>query len=156
MSDRPDVLVRDGRVETVGARTVTVRLATAGACARCARGEGCGFGFAVARADESRLVLRRPEGFRPTPGDGVRVALERRGLGAAAAAVYGIPLAGLLAGSALATLLGLGEGAAIALVSGAFAAALPLAHRAARRIGASDRCHPRLLPAATAPVCADA
>jgi len=124
---------------------VTVRVAVAGSCARCARGEGCGFGFAAARAGEGRLVLPRPAAFRAMPGDTVRVALDRRGLAGAAAAVYGLPLAGLLAGSLGATLLGLAEGAAIGFALGGFAVALPLARGASRRIDAAGSCHPRLL-----------
>ncbi|HZX23762.1 MAG TPA: SoxR reducing system RseC family protein [Woeseiaceae bacterium] len=156
MSDCDGLLFRDARVEAVDGQTVAVRVTTAGSCARCARGEGCGFGFAAARAGEGRLVLPRPPGYRPAPGDTVRVALEQRGLAAAAVAVYGIPLAGLLAGSAAATLLGLGEPAVIGLAFGGFAAALPLARLASRRMDAAGRCHPRLLVTGPAEARADA
>lgn len=156
MSDCDGLLVREARVEAVDGETIAVRVATAGSCARCARGEGCGFGFAAAQAGESRLVLARPQGFRPAPGDTVRVALEQRGLAGAAVAVYGIPLAGLLAGSAAATLLGVGEPAAIALAFGGFAAALPPARIASRRMDAAGRCHPRLLVTGPAEARADA
>ena len=150
------MLIREGRVETVDGQTVAVRLATAGSCARCARGEGCGFGFAAARAGEGRLVLARPPHYRPAPGDTVRVALEQRGLARAAVAVYGIPLAGLLAGSTAAALLGLGEPATVGLAFGGLAAALPLARGASRRMDTSGRCHPRLLVTGPAEARADA
>lgn len=150
------LLVRDARVEAVDGQTVAVRVATAGSCARCARGEGCGFGFAAARAGESRLMLAMPPDYRPAPGDTVRVALEQRGLAGAAFAVYGIPLAGLLAGSAAATLLGLGEPAAVGLAFGGFAAALPLARGVSRRLDAAGRCRPRLLVTGSAEAGADA
>ncbi len=155
MSDCDGLLVRDARVESVGGHTVAVRVAKAGSCARCGRGEGCGFGFAAAQAGEGRLVLPRPPGFRAAPGDTVRVALEQRGLTGAAGAVYGIPLAGLLAGCVAAILLGLGEGAAVGLAFGGFAAALPLARGVSRRMDAAGRCHPRLL-ASAAEAAADA
>ncbi len=145
MSEHAGLLVREGRVESVDGQTVTVRMAAAGSCARCARGEGCGFGFAAARAGGGRLVLPRPAALRAAPGDTVRVALDRQGLAGAAAAVYGIPLSGLLAGSLAATALGLGDGAATALALAAFAAALPLARGASRRAGVNGRCQPRLL-----------
>ncbi|WP_405234639.1 SoxR reducing system RseC family protein [Lentisalinibacter salinarum] len=155
MSDCDGLLVRDGRVEAVDGHTVVVRVATAGSCARCARGEGCGFGFAAARAGEGRLVLPLPPDYRPEPGDTVRVALEQRGLAGAAVAVYGIPLAGLLAGSAAASLLGIGEPATVGLAFGAFAAALPLARATSRRMDAAGRCRPRLLAGEPAGVRAD-
>lgn len=156
MSDSAGLLVRDARVEAVDGQTVAVRVETAGSCARCARGEGCGFGFAAARTGERRLVLPRPPDYRPAPGDRVRVALEQRGLAGAAVAVYGIPLAGLLAGAGAATLLGLGELAAVGLAFGGFAAALPLARSATRRMDAAGRCRPRLLVTGSAEAGADA
>jgi sigma-E factor negative regulatory protein RseC len=156
VSDCDGLLVREGRVEAVDGRSVAVRVAAAGSCARCARGEGCGFGFAAARAGEGRLILTSPPGYRPAPGDTVRVALGQRGLAGAAVAVYGIPLAGLLAGSAAATLLGLGEPAAVGLAFGGFAAALPLARGVSRRLDAEGRCHPRLLVDGSAEAAADA
>jgi sigma-E factor negative regulatory protein RseC len=148
VSELAGLLVREGRVESVDGQSVTVRVAAAGSCARCARGEGCGFGFAAAQAEDGRLVLPRPASLRAAPGDTVRVALDQQGLAGAAAAVYGIPLAGLLAGSLAATALGLGDGAATGLALAAFAASLPLARGAARRAAAAGRCQPRLLAAA--------
>lgn len=144
-SDPGGVLVRSGRVESVDDDSVTVRVAAAGSCARCARGEGCGFGFAAARAGEARLVLQRPPALRAAPGDTVRIALDQRGLAGAAGAVYGLPLAGLLTGTLAAALLGLGEGATIVAALAAFTAALPLAQAVSRRIDAAGVCQPRLL-----------
>ncbi|WP_405220119.1 SoxR reducing system RseC family protein [Lentisalinibacter sediminis] len=156
MNDDAGLLVREARVEAVDRQTIAVRVTTAGSCARCARGEGCGFGFAAARAGESRLLLPRPPDYRPAPGDTVHVTLEQRGLAGAAVAVYGIPLAGLLAGSAAATLLGLGEPAAVAFAFGAFAAALPLARSVSSRLDAAGCCQPRLLVSGSAETGADA
>jgi sigma-E factor negative regulatory protein RseC len=135
---------------------VTVRVAAAGSCARCARGEGCGFGFAAAQSGEARLVLTRPAAFELAPGDAVRVALDQRSLAGAAGAVYGLPLAGLLTGSLSAMLLGLGEGAAVGLALAGFAAALPLARTASKRIDAAGTCHPRLLASGQKEAGADA
>lgn len=148
MSEPSGLLVRTGRVESVAQDTVTVRVAAAGSCARCARGEGCGFGFAAAQAGEACVVLDRPPALELGPGDTVRVALDQRSLAGAAGAVYGLPLAGLLAGSLAAMPLGLGEGAAVGLALAGFALALPLARAAAKRIDAAGACRPRLLPAA--------
>jgi len=155
VNERAGLLVREGRVESVDGQTVTVRVAAAGSCARCARGEGCGFGFAAARAGEGRLVLPRPGSLRAVPGDVVQVALDQQGLAGAAAAVYGIPLAGLLTGSLAATALGLGDGAATGLAVAGFAAAIPLAGTASRR-AAAGRCQPRLLAAGSGQAGGDA
>lgn len=156
MSEHSGLLVRTGHVESVAVDTVTVRVAAAGSCARCARGEGCGFGFAAAQAGEACLTLERPPAFDLAPGDTVRVAVDQGSLAGAAGAVYGLPLAGLLAGSLSAMLLGLGEGAAVGFALTGFAAALPLARAASRRIDAAGACRPRLLAAGQREAGADA
>lgn len=138
------LLDREGRVESVDGRVVVVRVQLPAGCARCARGQGCGFGLAV-RTGERRVTLDLPAGVEVSPGERVRVGLARADLSRASVAVYGIPLLGLLGGAAAAGTLGLGDARAIGLSIATLGIGLLSARVIANGLARGDRCRPRLL-----------
>lgn len=95
-----------GTIIDCEACTAIVEVEAAEACARCARGEGCGAGIWSNRQDAMRLRARLPSGACPLPGSRVDVELCDGGIAHAALLGYGLPLAGLVIGAALGAVTG--------------------------------------------------
>lgn len=93
---------RGGRVvSSVRARQVLVELDAAPACARCARGEGCGAALFAPTSRPLRLVCEWSLPARPAPGTPVTVELAEHGTGwlRPVFLAYGLPTVGLLVGA---------------------------------------------------------
>lgn len=95
-----------------GARAI-VEVAAA-ACPRCAAGKGCGAGIFSAGSSERQVEAQIPSDLDVAVGDVVDLALAPSNILRAARLVYGYPLAGAIAGAALAWGLGLGDATAAA------------------------------------------
>jgi positive regulator of sigma E activity len=93
-----------------GQALVECAATSAGGCASCSNGRGCGWQRTGLRR---QLVLDVPPGQPPLqPGESVSISVDDRQLLAAALRLYLPPLAGLLAGPALLRASGLEQGAA--------------------------------------------
>ena len=89
-------------------------------CARCASGKGCGAGILGGNEKLRRVDAMIARGLDVQEGDSVSIALAPNNLLRASLVVYGLPLAGAIAGSAAAWLLGAGDaGAAVLALAGA-------------------------------------
>ena len=107
-----------------GARAV-VEVETRAVCARCAAGRGCGAGIFAGRSGYRRLDVTIGEDLGLSEGDVVSIELAPGNVLRAALIVYGMPLAGAIAGATLAYLTALGDGGAAALaIGGLFAGAM--------------------------------
>lgn len=84
---------------------VRVRMMPAEACARCARGEGCGAGVFTRLFARRTVILDLPDTTDAMPGDRIQVGVTASMLGRAASAVYGLPLAAFLLAAGLMTIL---------------------------------------------------
>jgi sigma-E factor negative regulatory protein RseC len=147
------VIVETATVLEVRGDVAIVRCHRQAACERCAEGRGCGGGIMARLLGERLDGVRVPtNGMSLTPGDEVAIGLEEQGLVLASLAVYFVPLAGALAGSAaVASLIGGGDPAALAGAGAGFAAGLAWARRFGRRHRGDGRFRPRLLGAAAHP-----
>lgn len=95
-----------------------VEIAGAPGCARCASGKGCGAGL-LAGDDQPRSVEALiVQGLAVRAGDRVSIRLAPKNLLRAALIVYGTPLTGAVAASAVAYFLGASDPAAIAMTLG--------------------------------------
>lgn len=140
------MLLQIGRIQTLNQDSAVVEMAARPVCARCARGEGCGFGFLNADgAGPHRLVLSRPPGIVLRVGDRVEIGLAESGLLRASLIAYGVPGAGVVVGASLASIFRLSEPASVLLTLSAFVAGLLLARRMASSAGTDRRCQPKLL-----------
>lgn len=88
-----------GEVTAVTGGSVTVRIKRTSACAHC---KACDFGL---QSDEMRVTAQNACGA--LPGDTVRVELRTESFLSAALILYGIPLAGMLAGFTVGHYLGI-------------------------------------------------
>lgn len=95
------------------------------ACARCARGEGCGAAYLSRLFGGSAAVLPLPAGIDVRPGDAVRIGIEERWLLQAAVLTYLLPATAFIGGALTAHALMPGHDAA-ALAAGLAAAATGL------------------------------
>ena len=93
-----------------------VEIAAAPGCARCASGKGCGAGVLAGDERPRSVEARIAHGLAVREGDSVCVRLAPKNLLRAALIVYGLPLAGAIAASAVAHLLGARDPAAVAMV----------------------------------------
>lgn len=124
-----------------GARAV-VEVEARAVCARCAAGRGCGAGILSGRSGYRRLDVTVREDAGLSEGDVVSIELAPGSVLRAALIVYGMPLAGAIAGAMLAYLTTLGDGGAAALaISGLFAGAMI----SRRRLG-RETCLARFTP----------
>ena len=131
-------IIRDGR----GVRAI-VAVEVAAVCSRCASGRGCGAGIFTARQGVRRLEVVLPDGGDLAEGDVVNIELAPGNVLRAALVVYGLPLAGAVAGAALAYAVALGDaGAAAAALGGLAAGATAGRHRVR-----DDSCLARFTPA---------
>jgi sigma-E factor negative regulatory protein RseC len=115
-----------------------------GGCGGCESGAGCGTGVVSGLFGRRPVRLRSRNGVGAVPGDRVVIAVDPAVVTRAAIAVYAIPLAGLLAGSALGQFLTdrfaapYGDVGALVLGVVGFSAALLAARRTGRQL-ASER-----------------
>ena len=93
-----------------GARAIVA--VRAAACPRCAAGKGCGAGVFSAGSKDREVEAQVPHGLDVAVGDVVELALAPNNILRAAKIVYGYPMAGAIAGAALAWGLGFGDTAA--------------------------------------------
>lgn len=114
-------------------RRALVEVDAAAACARCAEGRGCGAGLGSARPATRRVEATIPAGANVSPGDTVVISLAPQSVLAAAAIVYGWPLAGAVAGAGFAYLGAYGDtAAALAALGGLVVGGLLVRRRLAR------------------------
>ena len=95
----------------------------AGECDLCGSGVGCGLSLLGASRARHLTVPRCPDRTRPlVAGDAVLVSVADGAIACAAASIYLLPVAGLLAGAGLAQMMGMGDGMAfVAALGGALA-----------------------------------
>ena len=91
-----------GKVVSVSAHSVLLKVDSRFNCARCAAGKGCGAGVAATSPGARPLEARLSPGLQVAAGQDVRIELAPRNLLMAAIVVYGAPLAGAVAGALLA------------------------------------------------------
>ncbi len=103
--------------ETVPAHAL-VELRAAPACARCAAGKGCGAGLLGGEGKRQHIDAVVAGGIEVAEGDEVRVELAPNNLLEAALVVYGLPLAGAVAGAVAAYAADTGDGWAVAAACG--------------------------------------
>lgn len=82
-------------------------------CARCAAGKGCGAGVVGGDGHPQRIEAVIAGGIEVREGDEVRVELAPNNVLEAALVVYGLPLAGAVAGAVVAQAAGAGDGWAV-------------------------------------------
>ena len=92
-----------------------VSVAEAPVCPRCAAGKGCGAGLMATQQGERHIEVTVPAGMAVNVNDDVEVSLAPDNILRAARIVYGIPLAGALAGAAAAYAAELGDEAAVGI-----------------------------------------
>lgn len=122
-------------VLAVAGERARVCVDTPAACARCAAGRGCG-ALVFSRRGPVEIDARVAPGLVLRPGDRVRLELESDRLLAVAGLAYGLPLAGLVAGTIAAGAWAPGSelasvaGALTGLLAGALGGRRGLARRA--------------------------
>lgn len=84
-------------------------------CPRCQAGTGCGAGLVTGDPGQTLLSVRIPAQLGYAPGERVRIAVSGPSLLRGLLYGYGLPLAGLLAGTGVASYLAAGDSAAIVL-----------------------------------------
>lgn len=131
--------------ETVPARAL-VEVRTPPGCPRCAAGKGCGAGILGRDGRPQRIDAVIARGVDVREGDDVRVELAPRNALEAALVVYGLPLAGAVAGAAVAY--GFGAGDAWGVLSAGLGVAVGLV--AGRRRLRRETCLRRFTPVVTA------
>lgn len=119
-------------------------------CARCQAGTGCGAGLLTGDRGRTTLRVRIPPRSGYSPGDRVRIAVSGQGLLRGMMLGYGLPLAGLLAGTAIAALLLAGEGSDLAAVLAA-CSGLAVGVVAARLLAPQPACPQSLDPVIVGP-----
>lgn len=124
------------------------------ACARCQAGTGCGAGLLTGDRGPTTLSVRIPPRSAYSPGDLVRIAISGPSLLRGMMLGYGLPLAGLIAGTAVAALMITGEGGEVAAVAAAFTG-LAAGVIAGRILSPPSVCPRTLSPVIVGPVAAD-
>jgi len=131
--DTPAMLTREGHVVSVSAEHVVVRFERESACSACRAAKVC-----AGNTPTRDLVLPRPAHRPLLPGDPVHVGVAEASALRATTIAYMTPLAGLLAGMALASAAGLAEGivalASLAGLGAGFLAMRRVAQNPANRI----------------------
>ena len=138
-----------GTVISISAAGVTLDVDATLACARCASGKGCGAGYFV-RGRDRELRARLLPGVQVREGQRVQVELAGSNLLRAAVLVYGVPLAGAVAGALLAWTLQAGDLVAAALAIAGIGAGLVVSRLRLRR----DHCLQQFTPIITGPAAA--
>ncbi len=104
------------------------------ACGHCDLKQGCGTGAIGRLLGGRRRPLVLTTGLALNPGDRVEIGLAEGALARASLLVYGIPLAGLLAGGLLGAGLDLAEGLVALMAFGGFGAGYALGAPIARSL----------------------
>lgn len=145
----PGMIIERARVLRVSANTAWVHCESQSGCARCEAGEGCGGGLfsKLLRGRLQALPVALPGALAGGLGSGDRVlvGLSARAVQTASLLLYGLPLAGLLAGAVGAHLAWGGDAAALAGAIAGLAAGLLLASLKARRLAGDAGLAPVLL-----------
>lgn len=145
----PDMITERARVLRVSADTAWVQCESQSGCARCAAGEGCGGGLFArllrGRLQELPVALPPALAGRLLDGEHVLIGLSARAVQSASLLLYGLPLAGLLAGAVAGELLAGGDAAALAGTVAGMGAGLLLARLQGRRLAGSAALSPVLL-----------
>ena len=125
-------------------RRAVVEVATALRCARCAAGKGCGAGLIGGGDAPRRVDALVAADLDLRAGDDVLLELSPDRLLHAAWLAYGLPLAGAIAGAALAWFAGAGDPGAAATALGGAALGVGLARLRLRRSGCLQRFTPTI------------
>jgi positive regulator of sigma E activity len=112
--------------ETHAGRRFTVVVDAAVACPRCAAGKGCGAGLFTGQPRQRVVEATAGQSDKLAVGDTVQLRPAAANLFSGALIVYGLPLCGALAGTALAYGLRLGDSAAAAAAIAGLAAGVAL------------------------------
>ncbi len=117
-----DTSTATAKVVSAAGDTVLVEV-DAEVCPRCAAGQGCGAGLLAGDARRVSMQVTVDRDIQLAAGDDVMLTLEPGSLLRAALALYGLPLAGLLLGTAVGSMLAIADfaGAAAGLVVGLLA-----------------------------------
>lgn len=141
--------VVEREVEVVDVRADSVGLRLIGDCRGCG---GCSGRCGLLDSLDGRQARLHPEAFpmQPAPGEHWRLSLDESSLRSAAAWGYGLPLAGMLTGAALGSMVGwgLGSGWDVATLLGAVAGT-------SLAFGQSKRLAPQAQPMASRVIAAD-
>ena len=130
-----------GRVASRTAGSLVVEI-EAEVCPRCAAGQGCGAGLFTGGAQTVTMSVPLEEWVDALPGDRVYITLAPGSLLRAVLCLYGLPLTGLLTGSAVALSAGVTDALAAAGSVAGLVAGLLLGRHVARR----DTCLSTLQP----------
>tara|TARA_R110002096_G_scaffold163266_1_gene330668 strand:+ start:14787 stop:15242 length:456 start_codon:yes stop_codon:yes gene_type:complete len=130
----------EGRIvslsEHAATRSAVLDVEAVAACPRCAEGKGCGAGVVAGPGKRRRINASVADGLRLQPGDQVSFVLAPEKLLQAAMVVYGYPLLAGVLGALAAYLAGLGDaGTAVAAILG-----LGLGFAVARKTLTRQRC----------------
>jgi sigma-E factor negative regulatory protein RseC len=141
------VIREPATVVTVSDEAVWVRCDAQQSCPRCARGQGCGGGvFGGLLRSRLRLVRAVGDGRELQAGDRVVIGLAEAALVKAAAAMYLLPLAGIVAGAVIAEIVAApGEAGIIAGAAAGFGVTLWIVRRYGEQRSADPAFHPRIL-----------
>ncbi|MEO1037263.1 MAG: SoxR reducing system RseC family protein [Pseudomonadota bacterium] len=120
-----------GVVETVSARSVTVRI-DAAECPRCAAGVGCGAGLVIGRGRQQSVTVAA-RGSRFHVGDRVRLRLAGNDRRRAILLLFAMPIVGLV-GAGLVANIWFGDIAAAVIALGAFVTLLSFGAYYSRRL----------------------
>lgn len=134
-------------VVSVSDEAVWVRCDAQQSCPRCAQGRGCGGGvLGGLLRNRLRLVRAVGDGRELRAGDRVVIGLAETALVKAAAAMYLLPLAGIVAGAVIAgRFSATGEAGIIAGAAAGFGVTLWMVRRYGERRNADPSFHPRIL-----------
>ena len=89
---------QQGRVVSVDSGQARILLEPVNHCARCMSGQGCGAGVFSRLFARRSVELALPDRLGLEPGMGVQVGVSSAALAGACLRVYGLPLAGFVAG----------------------------------------------------------
>lgn len=136
----PDLLHERARILRVAGDTAWVHCESQAGCARCAAGEGCGAGLFAkllrGRLQEMPVTLPESMAGELSAGDWLLLGLSVSAVQAAAFLLYGLPLAGLLAGVIGGAMVPGGDAGALAgAIAGLGAGLLVARWRSARLAG---------------------
>ena len=138
-----------GTVVSISSASVTLDVDATLACARCASGKGCGAAYFASGRDRQIRAQVLP-GVQVREGQRVQVELAGSNLLRAAVLVYGVPLAGAVAGASLAWALEAGDLVAAVLAVAGIGAGLVVSRLRLRR----DHCLQQFTPVVTGPAAA--
>lgn len=144
-----ELITERARVLRVADGVAWVQCESQSGCARCAAGEGCGGGLFAkllrGRLEELPVTLPADRVRDPLPGDWLLIGLSTSAVQSASLLMYGLPLAGLLAGAMGSAFMLANDLVALAGALLGLSAGLWLARRQATKLGSDGRLRPVLL-----------